>query len=78
MSVEIINKASRECEVCGCLFSFDKEDIQKKSTYDIKRVSFHGTRKDFEHTLFIACPVCGEVNILKTQKENGPIEYENE
>lgn len=58
--IEIIKKGTRqvkECEVCGCVFSFNEEDIEKIDYSS----QFHpkGYRK------IIRCPQCERVIILE-------------
>ena len=44
MSIEIIEKPKHKCSVCGCVFSFDKEDLIKFPTG--------------HDELYLCCPVC--------------------
>ena len=56
MVIEIIN-IKNTCK-CGCLFSYEKEDIQKK-----KEEHMVVMRKDytiFYYNYFVKCPVCKE------------------
>lgn len=53
--IEIIEKPTHKCSVCGCVFSFDKEDLVKDpfGLRVVKKV----------HNLFLQCPVCGTYSI---------------
>lgn len=63
MSIEIIEKPTHKCSVCGCVFSYEKEDLVKDPL---------GLRlKDMHAERFLKCPVCDtleyvlEVNVIK-------------
>lgn len=44
MSMEIIEKPTHKCSGCGCVFSFDREDLKKISVIC--------------DTNYVVCPVC--------------------
>ena len=67
MSIEIVEKPTHKCSVCGCSYSFGKEDIEEIviNTGVIKTP--YATYKDVsDHTFLVRCPVCGEKHILRT------------
>lgn len=51
MSIEIIEKPTHKCSVCGCVFSFGKEDFQKEEDYYFRKI-------------FVSCPICGQKRCL--------------
>ena len=57
--IKIIRHGTRqikECEHCGCLFSYDEVD------------TFIETKLDFKETRFIECPQCKEKIVLEATK----------
>ena len=48
--IEIIEKPQHKCELCGCVFSFDKEDIHSLSLKEGEVDVF---------SKFVSCPICG-------------------
>ena len=55
MSIEIIEKPKHKCTVCGCVYSFEKEDFQEEKDYYFREV-------------FVICPICGKRHILEKEK----------
>ena len=57
--IKIIRHGTRqikECEHCGCLFSYDEVD------------TFIETKLDFKETRFIECPQCKEKIVLEAMR----------
>ena len=57
--IKIIRHGTRqikECEHCGCLFSYDEVD------------TFIETKLDFKETRFIECPQCKEKIVLEATR----------
>lgn len=48
----------RECDSCGCLFSFDKEDIEYKDISNKEEGELWISER-------VTCPQCGEPIFLK-------------
>ena len=49
-------RQTKECECCGCLFSYDEVD------------TFIETKLDFKATRFIECPQCKEKIVLEATR----------
>lgn len=50
MSIEIIQKPTHKCSVCGCVFSFDREDL--------KKIPFGTSPIGDVAKQYLQCPVC--------------------
>ena len=53
-------RQTKECERCGCLFSYDEVDICNVPSIE--------TKLDFKETRFIECPQCKEKIVLEATK----------
>ena len=58
MSIEIIEKPTHKCSVCGCVFSFDKEDLENKP------FGLHPQTCDVYAKRYLQCPVCGTLDVM--------------
>jgi DNA-directed RNA polymerase subunit RPC12/RpoP len=68
--VEIIKrgtKQTRTCKNCGCIFSYDEEDVERDKQTHESGTPF-GVTRIAEYGLFIKCPQCGEKIVLKQLK----------
>lgn len=58
--IKIIKQGTRQrknCEFCGCLFSYDAEDVENHKEY------IGGGKR------FVKCPQCGEeISLLQTRE----------
>lgn len=71
--IHIIEKGTKQktqCSECGCIFSFEKEDIEIMGDYTLEDpISFEGAyfpRKTYKNmTKFIKCPQCSNVIVLE-------------
>lgn len=66
MSIKIIRHGilrERECFNCGCIFSFEKEDVKK----ELIRIS--------EYATYVECPECGAKNTVG-EVANGNIQVD--
>lgn len=71
MSVEIVESPKRTCDLCGCVYSFGKEDMQNGKKHKTNRqVSLKEYRSYYDCRLFVVCPVCGTEHVLKTWEES--------
>ena len=64
--IKIIKEGTRktqQCENCGCLFSYDSEDIEYEA-------SCHLTQPIGGHREYIKCPQCHEQIILEEVKRD--------
>ena len=61
--IHIIEKGTKQktqCSECGCIFSFEKEDIEIMGELD------YFPRKTYKNmTKFIKCPQCSNVIVLE-------------
>lgn len=62
--IHVINRGKEiSCNICGCLFSYEKGDIEYKEEYVYVSV-------DQRFTAYVTCPLCdSEVEILQSNKE---------
>lgn len=65
MSIEIIEKPTHKCSVCGCVFTFDKEDFQEDKEY----VGYQTFRDVYNINTLVHCPICGSPFIIKTEQK---------
>ena len=56
--IEKGTKHKQKCEACGCLFSYENEDIEMNYTWMIPTYTY------------IRCPQCRDIIRLKTMYEN--------
>lgn len=71
MSIEIIEKPKHKCEACGCVFSFDKDDFcTEKLNINSKQISAGHFRDTILHSIFVACPICDSMHIIKEMKKD--------
>ena len=69
MSIEIIEKPTHKCSACGCVFSFDKEDfIESDIRADRRELSRLHYIDTYLHRVFVTCPICDTVHVLKEVK----------
>lgn len=54
MSIEIIEKPTHKCQNCGCVFSFEKEDLEESLI-----AGMYGAAS----IMYLKCPVCGSHGI---------------
>lgn len=54
------NRKTITCEECGCLFSYEADDIKKtEESYD---------KFGFEYSCFVECPQCKNTCFIKTTR----------
>lgn len=71
MSVEIVDKPRHSCGLCGCVFTFGKEDLLIERRHrELRQVSLKEWRDFHDCRLYISCPVCGTEHVLKTWEES--------
>lgn len=68
--IEIIEKPQHKCEICGCVYTFDKEDFKEKEEYQgYKEISWQVMRDIYETITYVECPICGNKFVLKKETE---------
>lgn len=70
MSIEIIEKPTHKCSVCGCVFSFDTEDFLELSfRKGREEVSLRRFAEIYLCQTAVFCPICGEAHVVKERIE---------
>lgn len=62
--IEILKKPQHKCEVCGCVYTFDKEDFKDDKNW-IKSIDY---RSLYEYRTFVECPICNAKYVLKSKQ----------
>lgn len=64
--MEIIEMPKTKCGICGCVYSFNKDDFKLETKkIGMNHVNLNVQR---EQTLYVTCPVCGTSHILYTRQ----------
>ena len=63
--IKIIKRGTRQqatCDKCGCIFSYEEEDVKHLETHNGERDFYDGIKHGYKN--YVICPQCNNVFVV--------------